>query len=49
VSQIDAVRRMRAAIAAKGATVLGADFEGGHDPACWKPDLVEALRALHGD
>jgi enterochelin esterase family protein len=45
-SQLDSVRRLAQAMAASGQVVRLAEYEGGHDPACWARELPEALAWL---
>jgi enterochelin esterase-like enzyme len=44
MSQIEGVRKFRDAVAAKGGLVRHVEFDGGHDFACWKKTLPDALR-----
>jgi enterochelin esterase-like enzyme len=44
VSQLAATRTMRDALRAKGHKVKYLEFAGGHDTACWKQTLPDALR-----
>ncbi|GGK04117.1 enterochelin esterase [Pilimelia anulata] len=41
--------RLRAALAARGYPVTHREFAGGHDRACWRADLADALTTLHTD
>lgn len=44
MSQIDAVRKFRATLVAKGHEVKYVEFDGGHDFAAWRQTLPDALR-----
>jgi enterochelin esterase-like enzyme len=48
VAQLDSVRRLAVALEAAGHEVRLAEFDGGHDPACWAAGLPEGLRWLMG-
>jgi enterochelin esterase-like enzyme len=46
VSQLDAVRRLAQEMAEAGQVVRLAEYDGGHDPACWARELPSALEWL---
>lgn len=48
-SQLDSVRRLADAMKQQGHHVHIHEFEGGHDPACWKDELPAALEWLLQD
>jgi enterochelin esterase family protein len=48
-SQLDSVRRLARAIAATEQDIRLAEYDGGHDPACWARELPEALAWLLTD
>jgi enterochelin esterase family protein len=47
-TQVEANRRMQAALRARGCSVTYAEFAGGHDPLCWRGTLADGLTALLG-
>lgn len=48
-SQLDSVRRLSAAMTTAGHAIHLNEYDGGHDPACWAAELMEALTWLVKD
>jgi enterochelin esterase family protein len=46
VSQLDSVRRLSDKLKSAGHAVHHAEFDGGHDPACWAVEFSSALTWL---
>lgn len=44
VSQIDAIRRFKTVLTEQNYRLLYHEFDGGHDPTCWKKTIPAALR-----
>ncbi len=42
-SQLDSVRRLSAALKARGHDIRLHEYNGGHDPVCWAAELPQAL------